>query len=101
MQRVRPAQVMCDRCQRRFAPALIEEPCRDGGAELRFSCPRCGRLYRVAAITAVGLDLRRRLAQMARMGQSRNPQYAEMLRRYRAEVRGLAGADALDAALVP
>jgi len=38
---------------------------------------------------------------MARMGQSRNPQYAEMLRRYRAEVRGLAGADALDAALVP
>lgn len=101
MQRVRPAQVACDRCQRRFAPALIEEPRRDGGAELRFTCPRCGRLYRVAVITPAGLDLRRRLAQMDRMGQTGKPQYAETLRRYQTEVRGLAGAAALDAVTAP
>lgn len=54
-------QVVCEGCQKRFAIELKERPLPGGGAQQRFKCPHCGKVYNVANISAEGIKIRQQL----------------------------------------
>ncbi len=85
----RGAITRCDACGTAFTPAPVEEPRAGGGVILQFSCPSCGAIYPVAAITGQGLTMRARLQQMARMGQAGKPPYRHLMARYERQVTRL------------
>lgn len=87
--RPRGGVIYCESCKTTYTPCVSEEPRRDGGVVMQFTCPHCGRIYPVAAITPLGISLRGRLQQMARLGQTGKPHYMALLARYRKQVTPL------------
>lgn len=82
--------VDCDQCKTAIYPSVVERPLAIGGVRQEFTCPACGAIYPVVAITKSGLRLRGQLGHMRRTGQTASPEYANALRRYQRQVRRLA-----------
>ncbi len=56
--------VICNDCRKRFPIQPGQRTLEDGGEEHFFSCPSCGREYLMAHITARGVELRKRMAEV-------------------------------------
>lgn len=91
--------VDCDQCKTAIYPSVVERPLAIGGVRQEFTCPACGAIYPVVAITKSGLRLRARLARMRDMGiPTYSDQYRQLLNRYQRQVTRLATANGASAA---
>jgi len=61
--KVRTGRVRCNICEHRFRPDLRFRETGDGGEELFFECPKCGKRYVAARLTKRGRELRNKIQE--------------------------------------
>jgi NAD-dependent SIR2 family protein deacetylase len=75
--------VICNDCRKRFQIEPQQRTLEDGGEEHLFSCPECGREYLMAHITARGVELRKRLAEVReRLQTAAGEERVKLLRQF-------------------
>lgn len=81
-------KVRCEECGHRFRPHPRESPTESGGLAVYLVCPMCATEYPSATITARGVELRRKIIEARERGETTaNPEFAELLESFKAEVK--------------
>jgi transcription elongation factor Elf1 len=79
--------VICDKCRQSFKIRPLERQLEDGGEEHYFACPRCGAEYVMARISARGVELRARMAELRKRLEAAAGEERKALLRQVAQIR--------------